>query len=79
MVLALILLGTLACEPDPTDISTASGAAFYNRGNYGTALKIFQTLADQGNPRAQSNLGIMYANGNGVVQDDEVDTRHIPI
>ena len=58
-------------EPDPADISTATGAAFYSRGNYGEALRIFRTLADRGNARAQFNLGIMYANGHGVVQNDE--------
>jgi hypothetical protein len=63
--------GLLLLEPDPKDISTATGAAFYSRGDYGTALKIFRTLADQGTPRAQFNVGIMYANGHGVVQDDE--------
>jgi clan AA aspartic protease (TIGR02281 family) len=63
--------GLLLVEPDPTDVSTATGAAFYNRGNYGDALRIFRTLADQSNARAQFNLGIMYANGHGVVQDDE--------
>ncbi len=35
----------------------------YNRGDYATALRIFRQLADQGDARAQYNLGYMYANG----------------
>ena len=38
-------------------------------GDYATALREWKPLAEQGNPRAQSNLGFMYANGQGVLQD----------
>jgi TPR repeat protein len=44
-------------------------AAAYERGDYETALHIVQPLANQGNARAQYNLGIMYLNGTGVPQD----------
>ena len=39
------------------------------RGDYQTALKLWKPLAEQGDPEAQHNLGIMYKNGNGVKQD----------
>ena len=45
------------------------GAIAYHRGDYATALPIFRQLADQGNAKAQTSLGIMYTNGQGVTQD----------
>ena len=38
-------------------------------GDYKTALKEWQSLADQGNASAQYNLGVMYENGRGVLKD----------
>ena len=40
-------------------------------GDYKTALKEWQSLADQGNASAQYNLGVMYENGEGVLKDDK--------
>jgi len=39
------------------------------RGDYATALKEFQPLAEQGNAKAQFNLGFMYEYGLGVPKD----------
>ena len=39
-------------------------------GDYATALREWRPLADQGYANAQYNLGIMYANGSGVPEDD---------
>ena len=39
------------------------------RGDYSTALRLFRLLAEKGDPRAQSNLGVMYAKGEGVPQN----------
>ena len=44
-------------------------------GDYKTALKEWQPLADQGDASAQYNLGLMYANGNGVLKDDKQATK----
>jgi TPR repeat protein len=41
-----------------------------NRGDYATALRLWRPLADQGNAKARYDLGVMYANGRGVPQDD---------
>ena len=38
-------------------------------GDFVTALKEFKPLAEQGDVRAQFNLGVMYYNGDGVPQD----------
>ena len=44
--------------------------AAYQMGDYGTALKLWGTLAEQGDAGAQYNLGVMYDNGEGVAEDD---------
>jgi len=45
------------------------GAAAYKRGDYGTALREWRPLAEDGNADAQLNLGFMYDNGYGIPQD----------
>ena len=40
------------------------------KGEYATALKEFTPLAEQGDATAQYNLGLMYGNGQGVLQDN---------
>lgn len=45
------------------------GYAAYNEKDYATALRLWRPLADQGDAEAQSNLGLMYYNGQGVPQD----------
>ncbi len=46
------------------------GMAAYKRGDYATALREWRPLAEQGNAEAQTHLGLMYHNGQGVPQDD---------
>ena len=41
----------------------------YDQGDYATALKEWQPLAEQGDARAQYKLGILYDKGQGVQQD----------
>jgi uncharacterized protein len=43
--------------------------AAYDRGDYATALPLFRSLAEQGDARAETNLGVMYSKGQGVAQD----------
>ena len=45
------------------------GLIAYNRGDYATALKEWRPLAEGGSPSAQSLLGKMYLNGEGVTRD----------
>ena len=48
----------------------AEGVAAYQHGDYATAMRLLRPLAaDQGMALAQFSLGVMYANGNGVLQD----------
>jgi TPR repeat protein len=42
------------------------GMAAYNRGDYMPAIRLFRPLAQQGNPKAQSVLGVMFRRGEGV-------------
>jgi hypothetical protein len=42
----------------------------YEKGDYKTALEEWRISANQGDASAQYNLGLMYANGQGVSQDD---------
>jgi len=50
------------------DLATADSA--YKRGDYATVLQLMRPLADAGNTRAQTYLGVLYDNGQGVPQDD---------
>ena len=45
------------------------GVAAYKRGDYATALRELRPLAEQGDAKAQYNLGLLYNNGDGVPQD----------
>jgi TPR repeat protein len=45
------------------------GEAARDRKDYATALRLFRSLAEQGDPTAQEHLGVMYENGQGLPQD----------
>jgi uncharacterized protein len=47
-----------------------AGFTAYGKGNYETALKLLRPLAEAGDRRAQSTLGLMYFRGRGVPQSD---------
>ena len=42
----------------------------YESGDYATTLRSWKPLAEQGDADAQYNLGVMYATGKGVKQDN---------
>jgi hypothetical protein len=65
--LAMLIL--CACLALPAQAGFEDGLAAYKRGDYATALKEWQPLAEAGNADAQYNLGLMYYNGRGVPQD----------
>ena len=48
------------------------GLTAYRSNDYATALREWEPLAEQGDAFAQYNLGVMYANGDGVPQDDKI-------
>jgi uncharacterized protein len=51
------------------------GLAAYRSGDYATALREWKPLAERGHTIAQSNLGIMYLNGQGVPQSDKTAVK----
>lgn len=46
-----------------------AGMAAYNRGDFATALREWQPLAEQGDARAQFSFGLLHENGDGVPRD----------
>ncbi|MEN8206420.1 MAG: tetratricopeptide repeat protein [Pseudomonadota bacterium] len=68
-VIRIMVLSLLLAAHGLTLGGIDEGAAAYNRGDYGTALREWRPLAEQGNAGAQLNLGYMYDNGYGVPQD----------
>ena len=47
------------------------GVTAYQRGDYITALRVWKSLAEQGNVQAQNNIGVMYRSGLGISKDDK--------
>ena len=68
MLIAMLLSLVLLTTAQAADFD--AGLAAYNRGEYAEALRQWRPLAEQGYRGAQYNLGLMYANGRGVPQDD---------
>ncbi len=64
LVLAAQILGITVAVAGPWE----DGMASYNRGDYAPAIRLFQPLAEQGNAKAQSVLGVMYRRGQGVAR-----------
>ena len=66
----LLLAASMCCLMATANAAPIDDAiAAHGRGDYAQTLKILRPLAEQGNARAQSNLGVMYNNGQGVTQD----------
>jgi TPR repeat protein len=68
LLLAILLSGCSQHTVTPGP-GFEAGVAAYGRGDYETALKALQPLAEAGNPAAQSDLGVMYEKGQAVPQD----------
>ena len=66
VVVAAALLVTLAA---PAWAGLREGWAAYDRGDYATAMQELRPVAEQGDAYAQSLLGTMYYDGEGVPQD----------
>ena len=65
--IALVLSFVCLAMPAWADFQSGMDAA--DRGNYETALREWRPLAEQGDAYAQHNLGVLYANGQGVPED----------
>ena len=67
IALTVVLLVSLAA---PAWAGFDEGFAAYERGDYETALREWEPLAEQGHAEAQFNIGLMYDKGQGMPQDD---------
>ncbi len=65
VVTGLMLVGTSATAGDYWDARAA-----YIEGDFSEAFRLYRQLAEEGDVMAQNSLGWMYANGEGVVEDD---------
>jgi TPR repeat protein len=66
--IGLLLVASTLCGQawaGPFEDATAA----YQRGDYPTALRLFRPFAAQGDASAQTALGFMYSNGQGMLQD----------
>ena len=61
-IAATLLVGTAGAQAGPWE----DGMVAYNRGDYLPAVRLFRPLAEQGNPKAQNQIGMMYRKGEGV-------------
>ena len=70
LVIGLIAVVGAFCLTEPVLAGPLEdGLAAYRRGDYATALSLLKPLAEQSDPLGQAQLGIMYAEGEGVAQD----------
>jgi TPR repeat protein len=70
LAVALVFL-----SPRSAPAGFEEGHAAYERGDYHTAFREMMPLALAGDPAAQFNLGVMYAQGRGVPRDDAEAVR----
>ena len=68
LILPVLLLTLLVGNP-AFSADFQKGYAAYQSGDYATALREWERLAKQGDASAQKNLCLMYAKGQGVLQD----------
>jgi hypothetical protein len=65
LIVAALIWGVSRAPAGPWE----DGMVAYNRGDYVPAIRLFRPLAEQGNPKAQSRLGVMYRKGEGVARN----------
>lgn len=68
LVLTLLAM-PLQAQAQAVQDGVLDGKAAAELGDFATAVAIWQPLADAGDPRAETYLGMMYDNGYGVSQD----------
>jgi TPR repeat protein len=64
-----LLIGALMLVAGCDQPSVHDAMAAYQKGDYATAISLFQPLAEGGDASAQVALGLMYNNGQGVTRD----------
>ena len=67
LITALVL--SIVCLAVSAWADYQAGMDAYNRGDFKTALREWQPLAEQGDARAQFSFGLLYEKGDGVPRD----------
>lgn len=67
--LSVALALSMTCLAVPAWAEFQVGMDAYNRGDFKTALREWQPMAEQGDARAQFYFGLLYENGDGVPLD----------
>ena len=65
-----ILIGGVFLHNCASDMDMNSAQLAYDNGDYNTAYSYFIEEANNDNPTAQYNIGMMYVKGQGALQDD---------
>ena len=65
----MTMLVVLALLTSAQAADMQAGSEAYGRGDYAGALLEWRPLAEQGNAKAQFNMGLLYENGEGVPQN----------
>jgi TPR repeat protein len=73
LVIPLVLISLMSFPSLGADFEKGFAAA--QTGDFATALREWTPLAEQGGASAQFNLGLMYRNGWGVLQDDNAAVK----
>lgn len=68
-LLIFFMIG-MSARAEHSESDFARGLSAYGKGDFAAALASWRPLAEQGNPVAQLNVGVMFAKGEGVAQDD---------
>ena len=71
VTMLFVTMGALPVSAQTLDEAVAA----YDQGDFATALRGFRSFAEQGNAFAQFSLGIMYAIGDGVPENDSETLR----
>jgi TPR repeat protein len=66
----LDVAGTPTAATSASDTAIQQAEKFERTHEYGKALELLKPLAEQGNSRAELDLGTMYGQGQGVTKDD---------
>lgn len=75
LITAAFAVGLVLTAPVLARAGFEDGAAAYQQGDYAKALREWTPLAEQGNQRAQYNIGYMLFNGIGVAKEPDKAAR----
>jgi uncharacterized protein len=68
-----LMIGRASADP------LEDGARYFRNSDYAHALASWRPMADQGNPIAQNDLGILYLDGKGVAQNTSEAVRYLSL